>query len=377
MDHAELPFNPTDAGQSYTLPSDLYWAPEAYAREQDRIFAKSWNFACHRSQVAEAGQYIRLDIAGEDIVVVRDKAGALHAFYNVCLHRAHTLVQDDAGTTPFITCPYHAWTYQLDGVLRSARNSENVAGFDKKDFTLKEVRVEDFGGLVFVNLDAQAVPLAEQAPDLLKSLQEWCPDLPKLKFSQRVAWDIKANWKTAIENFSECYHCAPAHPAFVDFVDMDTYSVTPHGVWNVHISRTGAPENSPYDYSNADGRPPEYIAVFLWPNTTIWIMPGSGNISLLYMLPTGPETCREHMDYYFMDPTPTEAEAASMEYLRDVLQPEDIGLCEKVQKGLKSRGYRAGRFVVDQRRSGISEHGVHHFQSLWHKAMDGFRLSHG
>jgi choline monooxygenase len=279
------------------------------------------------------------------------------------------LVQDDAGQTSLITCPYHAWTYRLDGTLAAAPNGENVRHFDKCAFKLKEVKVEDFGGLIFVNLDDSAKPLADQAPDLLSGLREWCPELPNLKFSTRAIWDIQCNWKTAIENFSECYHCSAAHPAFVDFVDMKTYSVTTHGIWNVHVSRTGPVEKSPYEYSAADGRTPEYIGIFLWPNHTLWVMPGSGNISLLRMLPTGVETCREIMDYYFMDPTPTPAEAESMAYLRDVLQPEDIGLCERVQKGLRSRSYSVGRLIVDERRSGISEHGVHHFQQLYHRTM--------
>jgi choline monooxygenase len=369
MDTAQMTFNASDAGRSYTLPSDLYQSPEVYRREQDAVFARSWNFACHRSQVAESGQYVRVDIGDEEILVVRDQTGTLQAFYNVCLHRAHTLVQDDAGRTSLITCPYHAWTYRLDGSLTTARNSENVKDFNKCDFKLKSVRVEDFGGLIFLNLDSRAVPLATQAPDLLEALQRWCPDLPKLKFSKRATWDIKCNWKTAIENFSECYHCGVAHPAFVDFVDMKTYSVTTHGIWNVHVSRTGAMEKSPYEYNSIEGRPSEYIGIFLWPHHTLWIMPGSGNISLLYMLPTGPETCREVMDYYFMDPTPTPAEAESMAYLRDVLQPEDIGLCERVQKGLRSRSYSVGRLVVDENRTGISEHGVHHFQQLYYQAM--------
>lgn len=369
MDTVRMTFNPADAGRSYTLPSELYRSPDVYRREQELVFARSWNFACHRSQVAEPGQYVRIDVGDEEILVVRDRTGVLQAFYNVCLHRAHTLVQNDAGHISLITCPYHAWTYRLDGSLTAAPNCENVKEFKKCDFKLKSVRVEDFGGLIFINLDPQAMPLATQAPDLLESLQRLCPDLPKLKFSKRATWEIKCNWKTAMENFSECYHCAPAHPAFVEFVDMKTYSVTTHGIWNVHLSRTGAMEKSPYEYESTEGRTAEYVAIFLWPNHTLWIMPGSGNMSLLYMLPTGPETCREVMDYYFMDPTPTVAEAESMAYLRDVLQPEDIGLCERVQKGLRSRSYNAGRLVVDDARSGISEHGVHHFQQLYHKSM--------
>jgi phenylpropionate dioxygenase-like ring-hydroxylating dioxygenase large terminal subunit len=366
---AAAPFDPINADFSYTLPSYLYTSQEVHDQEQSAIFSRSWIFACHRSQVGLPGQYVRLDVGQEEILVVRDQAGVLRAFYNVCLHRAHTLVQDDAGKIALITCPYHAWTYRLDGTLAVARNGENVKAFDKCDFKLKEARVEDFGGLIFVCLDNSATSLALQAPDLLEALQTWCPELPNLKFSKRATWDIQSNWKTAIENFSECYHCSTAHPAFVDFVDMKTYSVTTHNIWNVHVSKTGPLENSPYDYAADDGRTPEYIGVFLWPNQTLWIMPGSGNIAVLCMLPTGAETCREVMDYYFMDPVPSPAEAESMAYLRDVLQPEDIRLCERVQKGLRSRSYEAGRLIVDHQRSGISEHGVHHFQQLYHQGM--------
>jgi carnitine monooxygenase subunit len=369
LPHSTATFDPADAGNSYTLPSYLYTSETVFDREKTEIFSRAWTFACHRSQVAAPGDYFRLDVGGEEILVVRGKDDILRAFYNVCLHRAHTLVQNDSGRLSLITCPYHAWTYRLDGTLAVARNAENVKEFDKCDFKLKEARVEDFGGLIFVNLDDAAPSLASQAPDLLEALQDWCPELQNLQFSKRATWDLRCNWKTAIENFSECYHCSTAHPAFVDFVDMSTYSVKTHDIWNVHVSKTGPVENSPYDYASADGRTPEYIGIFLWPNHTLWIMPGSGNISLLCMQPTGPEECREIMDYYFMDPVPTAAEAESMAYLRDVLQPEDIGLCERVQKGLRSRSYSVGRLIVDELRSGISEHGVHHFQQLYHRGM--------
>ena len=369
MNASRASFNPADASLSYTLPSHLYTSQDVFDREKPGVFARSWAFACHRSQVAQPGQYVRLDVAGEEILVVRDKGGELRAFYNVCLHRAHTLVQNDSGQVSLITCPYHAWTYRLDGTLAVARNGENVKEFDKCDFKLKAARVEEFSGLIFVNLDESASSLASQAPDLLNALKDWCPELPNLKFAQRSTWDIKCNWKTAIENFSECYHCSPAHPAFVEVVDMKTYSVTTHDIWNVHLSKTLPLENTPYASATAGAGPLEYVAIFLWPNHTIWVMPGAGNIAVLYMLPTGPETCREVMDFYFMDSTPTVAEAQSIAYLRDVLQPEDIGLCERVQKGLRSRSYSVGRLIVDGERSGISEHGVHHFQQLYHRNM--------
>jgi carnitine monooxygenase subunit len=369
MNVAERIFDPANAGHSFTLPSDYYTSPEIYRKELEAVFARSWNVACHRTQVAEPGQYVKCRAGEEEIIVTRDRSGTLKAFYNVCMHRAHTLIQDDRGRTRFITCPYHAWSYQLDGSLRSARNCDDVEGFCKDDFGLKEVRVEEFCGFVFVNLDADARPLASQALGLKDRILKHCPDLMRLKFAHRLRWDVKCNWKTAVENFSECYHCAPAHAGFVDLVNMKTYTLHTHDIWSIHVGPPGNATDSPYTYTATDDRPQDYVAVLLWPNITMWIMPGSGNISTLYMLPTGPQTCTEHMDFFFMDEQPTKEEWASIAYLRDVLQPEDIRLCENVQKGLQSRGYRTGRVMVDRQRSGISEHATHHFQSMVYRAL--------
>lgn len=366
MDAPLKRLNPNDAAYSYTLPSHYYVSPDIYRKELDVVFARSWNFACHRNQVQEPGQFVRCYAGEEEIVVTRDKEGKLRAFYNVCRHRAHTLVQQDNGKVGVLTCPYHAWTYNLDGTLRSARNCDTVQGFCKEEFSLIEAKVEEFCAFVWVNLDPDAPSLASQAGDLEARILKHCPDLYKLKFAHRLSWDLKANWKTAVDNFSECYHCAPAHPGFTDLVNMATYSLDVHGIWSIHVGPVGnAP---PYKLTATEDRPQDYIAILLWPNVTIWIMPGSCNISMLYMRPTGPETCTEHFDFYFMDEKPTEEEWASIVYLRDILQPEDIDLCEKVQKGLRSRSYSIGRLVVDATRSGISEHATHHFQSLVLKA---------
>lgn len=371
MNVAERRFDPAHEGLSWTLPSEYYTSPQIYQQELENVFARSWNLACHRNQVAEAGQYVKCLAGEEEIFVTRDRAGVLRAFYNVCPHRAHTLIQDERGRAGVIVCPYHAWGFELDGSLRAARNCENVEGFCKEDFSLRQARVEEYCGFIFVNLDPQARPLAEQAPGLQPRILQHCPDLNRLKFAHRLTWDIRCNWKTAVENFSECYHCAPAHPGFVDLVNMKTYTLHTHDIWSIHVGPPGDADKSPYQYTATDDRPQDYIAVLLWPNVTMWIMPGSGNISMLYMLPTGPQTCREVMDFFFMDETPTKEEWDSIVYLRDVLQPEDILLCENVQKGLRSRSYRTGRLVVDRQRSGISEHATHHFQSMVYRALHG------
>lgn len=357
----------TDPEFAFTLPSEFYTSPAIYKKELECVFANSWNYACHMTQVESAGQWVKFKIAEEELYVVRGQDGQLRAFYNVCKHRAHRLVTEDSGESSMITCPYHAWSYDLEGNLQQVRNESNLKNFCKDDFKLSEAKVEEYMGFVWVNLDMNADPLREQAPGLEEMMLEYVPELKSMKFAKRISWDINCNWKTAIENFSECYHCAPAHPALVELLDMEKYNVTCHDIWNVHVGPVYEPEEASISYTPTE-RPQDYIGGMLWPNVTIWIMPGSANIAFLYMVPTGPETCREHMDFFFVNETPSEEEQEYIDYMKNVLQPEDINLCEEVQMGLRSRSYDIGRVCVDAERSGISEHAVHHFQEMVRKA---------
>jgi len=144
--------------------------------------------------LSKAGDFITTNIDSQNVFIVRDKSGELKAFYNVCQHRGHELVAG-AGNAALIVCPYHAWTYALDGSLRSARNSENVPGFNKCEFSLKPVRVEVFCGMVFINLDTDATPLAELASELEKEIREYCPGVDTLAMAQRDTYKVKSNWK--------------------------------------------------------------------------------------------------------------------------------------------------------------------------------------
>src|SRR5690606_15632104 len=165
--------------RSYTLPARYYISPEIYERERAAVFFRSWIYAGHVEDLRTAGSYLTVQIADQNIAVIRGKDGTLRAFYNVCQHRAHELLRG-RGRTPVITCPYHAWSYHLDGRLRSARGSERVEGFNAGEFCLKAIRVEEFGPFVFVNLDPEAASLAEQAGGLLAELRHQVPELDRL-----------------------------------------------------------------------------------------------------------------------------------------------------------------------------------------------------
>ena len=350
-----------DPTKSYTLPAAYYTDPEIYGREKEAIFFKVWSYACHISQVREPGAYITTMVADQNIAVIRGHDGQLRAFFNVCSHRAHELLQG-CGKANIVTCPYHAWTYHLDGKLRSAIGQKRVDGFAAEEFGLKPVRLEEYAGFVFVNLDAGAAPLSHEAGSLADEIKGYGARVPELKFAHRISYDLKANWKNVVDNFLECYHCSVAHPAFVDLVDIANYRTLTHDHYSSHISPAGRADNTAY--ALPDGQTGNFAAWWLWPNVTFNIFPGSDNITVLHIIPTGPETVRENFDFFFADETPSEAEWAAINYVDKVLQPEDIGLVESVQRGLHSRGYHQGRFMVDRDRSYNSEHGLHHFHSL-------------
>jgi len=358
----DLPFT-ADPSSSFTMPARFYLDESIYKAEQQAIFHCSWWYSGHVSQLTKTGDFITTNIDSQNIFIVRDKSGELKAFYNVCQHRGHELVEG-SGNAALIVCPYHAWTYALDGNLRAARNSENVPGFNKCEFALKPVRVEVFCGMVFINLDAEAIPLAEQASELEKEIREYCPSVDSLALAQRDTYNVKSNWKVMIDNFLECYHCHPAHKDFVDLVDMKSYRSTAKGIYSSHISKAAVSTDTAafkFEVGDVDFG---YAGWFLWPNVTLWAYPGEANLSVLQMIPNGVDGTLEYQDWFVPDGKASKQLRDAMDYQKDVLQPEDIGLCESVQRGLNSKGYDQGRFIVDTDRTELSEHAVHHFQQM-------------
>lgn len=307
-------------------------------------------------------------VCDQDIFVIRDEHGDLGAFYNVCKHRGHGLLAG-SGSARAISCPYHAWVYGLDGSLRQARNTDEMIDFDPCDFALTPVRVELLCGFIFVNLDQYATPLTEQAPELADAMRSYCPQIDTVEFVQRDRYDVASNWKTMVDNFLECYHCAPAHRDFVDLVEMSTYRSEIHGIYSSHISdRVASADNSAFAL-DADGADFGFAAWFVWPNVTFWIYPGDAQVSVLQMLPAGPERTIEYQDWFCPGGVATRQLHEAMAYQKDVLQPEDVALCESVQRGLRSHGYNQGRFVIDSDRTELSEHTVHHFQLMVAEAL--------
>lgn len=351
----------TNPNDTFSLKADAYTDDKWFNIDQKEIIAKSWQWVCHVEKLREAGSYTTIDIAGHPIAIVRNKDGELNAFYNVCKHRAHALLSGD-GRTAVITCPYHAWAYNLDGHLVKAPHTEHLENFSTKEICLDSVQVEEFCGFVYVNLDPNAESLATQSGTLKDEIDHWAPDIDKLTFGHRLTYDIKSNWKTVIDNFLECYHCPTAHKDFCTLIEMDTYKVTTHGIWSSHMAEAGNTANTAYDVSDASVK--IHAVWWLWPNTCIMRYPGRSSIIIMNVIPAGPDRTLETYDFYFETSEPNEAEKEAIRYLDEVLQSEDIALCESVQRGMSTPAFSQGRIVSDPSGSGLSEHAVHHFHGL-------------
>lgn len=353
-------FHPV-ASRSHSLNSLCYRDPRFLAVEGEQIFRRSWQFLCHEEKLREPGSYMATQVQGQSVFATRGEDGELRAFYNVCQHRAHELLRGE-GKTRVITCPYHAWVYNLDGSLRRARRCELIENFDPGSIQLSPVRIEVFCHLVFINLDTEAPTLAEQSGDLAREVMGYAPDLGQLTFAHRLSYCIQANWKAVVDNFLECYHCPVAHRDFVTLVEMDTYKVTTHGIYSSHMARAGRADNKAYGVDGASVT--DHAVWYLWPNTTLMRYPGRGNFMVWRFIPVGPEETYEEFDFFLETDTPSEAEREAIRFIDEVLQPEDIGLVESVQRGMRTPAFSQGRYLVDPEGSGLSEHAVHHFHGL-------------
>ncbi|MGE5703980.1 MAG: aromatic ring-hydroxylating oxygenase subunit alpha [Clostridia bacterium] len=357
-----------DVEKSYTLPNTFYVEPEMLEEEKEHIFFKSWICVGHKEKVDKPGDYFTVSLLDQNILITKGKDQVIRAFYNVCPHRGHELASGE-GNKAIFTCPYHAWTFKLDGSFHNGRAVRQMKEFDEKEACLRPVRLEVFFNFLFINLDPNATPICQMMPGLEEELRQRVPELDKLTFSHRTSYNIKANWKNVVDNYLECHHCAVAHPQLVELVDMSNYRVEPY---DYYIRQTGTGKKR-MGCDLAVGEEPNsvdvYASYWLWPTFMIDIMPGEPGLIVMYVLPDGPENSIEHLEFYYLQKEPTEEGWANIKYQDEILTPEDIELVESVQRGLHSRGYVDGRYVVDPGRTSISEHGVHHFHGLVLKSL--------
>jgi choline monooxygenase len=362
---ARLPGLEHPLGAGWTLPAAWYTDPAVFEAERDRIFASAWQYAGWMEQLSEPGSYFT-SVAGHiPVVVTRDQDGEVRGFVNVCRHRGHIVAQG-SGCRSTLQCPYHAWTYALDGTLRRAPRSEREPGFDASSLSLLPVAVDTWGPWAFVNADPEPIPLAEALGELPQLLDGSGIEPEKLRFHSHHEWEQAVNWKVALENYLECYHCQVAHPGFSKVIDVDpdAYrlvlgSLTASQIGPVRATALASPEKAPYD-PRGDVSQSQYH--FLWPNTTINIVPGPQNVSIERWVPAGVRSTVEVTDYFF-------GADVSDERIHDVIAfdtqvaEEDVALVLSVQRGLESGAVTQGRVLAE------SEQLIADFQRRVHDAL--------
>jgi choline monooxygenase len=316
-----------------TLPFSWYSDEELLRLERARIFARSWQYAGRAAEMAEPGSFLATDAGGIPVLVTRDRDGELRGFINVCRHRGAVLTEG-SGRRSTIQCHYHAWTYDLDGTLRTAPRSDREAEFDAGDWSLLPASAATWGPFLFVNPDPEAAPLEEHLGELPQILARDI-DVDGLVFHSRIDFGSNANWKVVVENFLECYHCPTAHPGFSEEVDVhpDRYLLEAHPTFCAQFAslrRTG--ERGQFH--------------LLYPNTAINVFPGPPNLSIGPVVPSGPVRTSRYLDYFFA-PDVDEAWREEFFAFDEQVGTEDRALVESVQRGMASGVLEHGRLLLN------------------------------
>lgn len=346
------------SGPVRALAAHYYTDPGTFERDKQRILFRTWQYAGHLSQVENPGDYFTFSICDQNLFTVRGSDDSIRSFFNVCMHRAHQLVEG-SGNKRVLVCPYHSWTYELDGHLRKAPNDDKVAGFDRRSICLTEVRTEILCGFIFVNLDAEASPMSDWYPNVEEQLRGFVPQIDTLKPVALHAVEERCNWKISIENYSECYHCRINHPTFANgVIDADSYNIMPQGHCLRHTTRTAPLEKMTYTVDeNANEHATQYSSWFLWPTFSFQVYPGNVLNTYLWRARSVSETL-VYRGWYTVDGIPSRTVSALAEQDLTTTVAEDIRLVNSVQQGLASLGYRPGPLIIDPACGVNSEHSI-------------------
>jgi len=336
-----------------TLPGELFTSGEVYARERERIFEARWLYAGHVSQLDAPGAYFLFEHERESVIVLRGRDGAIAAHHNLCRHRGSRLCLDAAGRLGgAIQCPYHAWTYELDGALRAAPNMGEVAGFERGEHGLLPCPFREWQGLLFVHLGGSPPPFEEAIDPLAGRVERW--RIGELVSVHRTAYEVAANWKLFFHNYSECYHCPTVHPHLNKLTpyrnttnDLDEGSVLGGPMWMTEADGSmtvGGGRCAPLLPGLGEADRGHVLYYTLFPSMFLSLHP---DYVLIHRAePLGPERTRIVCDWLFhpeavaapgFDPAP------AIEFW-DLTNRQDWELCANAHQGVASRAYRPGPY---------------------------------
>jgi choline monooxygenase len=340
-----------------TLPWSWYVDPAALRLEQEQIFRRFWQYVGHTGEIAEPGSFHTTRAGSVPVLLVRDREGTLRAFLNVCRHRG-SIVCKGSGRRETLQCPYHAWTYGLDGRLVAAPRADREEGIALDELGLVPLQLDTWGPFIFVNPDQDSPPLADVLEDVPEQVAGAGVDVDALRFLTRTESECEANWKICAENFLECYHCSVAHPGFSAVMDVspDAYLLET-STWRASQYSPPRPEPRGKPTFDTSGEVERGQFHLFFPNTVVNVMPGRPNVSIGPIVPLDAEHTYRFLDY-FVGPGADNDWVEEMLAFDNQVGAEDRGLVERVQAGVRSRVLEEGHLLVE------SERLVAHFQAL-------------
>jgi choline monooxygenase len=328
--------------EASTIPAAWYVNPQIAELERHTVFSRTWQVIGRSDQVHEPGQFVTATVAGEPLVAVRGNDGVLRAFYNVCRHHAAAVVTEPCGRASILHCPYHGWNYGLDGSLKGMPEFDGVKNFDRKDNGLIPIKVDTWEKFVFVNLDPAAIPLTDFLGRLVDRVAPL--GLSKLHYFTSRSYGIHCNWKVFVDNYLDGgYHVPHLHKGLNSVLDYKQYTIENEGRYCL--------QSSPMVSANTDAATGMTRhgnrAWYFWLHPNFMFNCYEGYLDTNLVVPIDVDHCRVIFDFYFSDVS--ESARAYNEQSVEVgnqVQDEDLGICEAVQRGLKSRAYEAGRLSV-------------------------------
>jgi glycine betaine catabolism A len=339
--------------QASTLPGPMFTDPAVYAREMQRLFLPSWQCIGRDDDLARPGSFRTVEVAGSGVIVLRNQKGELRAYHNVCRHRGTRLVEAPEGQDlKRLLCPYHAWSYDLDGRLIGAPHMQEAKAFDRKENGLYPIAVQSWRGFVFVNLSPRPEPLEKTLGGFIRRCAPY--PLEDLRRTHRVVYDIAANWKLVVQNANECYHCPGVHPQLVKITpyrsgEEDLRTGPVFGGWMDFVdgvrsaTLTGLTSRAPFPGLSAEDRRRVYYYV-LYPANFLSLFPDY--ITFDWFLPMGPERTRLVFDVYVHRNETGPAEDA-MEFW-EMTNRQDWHICEMAHLGSKTAAYFQGRYSSEE-----------------------------